>query len=97
LKRKIDHNLLTGPEDIEDDLGTPVIREEGTRGAEILGDLEVNEQKTLEADHAEISTTFTDEATPEVIMENSEVTDAISGKEVDAPECQSMLKVWFFC
>lgn len=89
-RREVDAPDCQGPEDIEDDLGTPVIREEGTRGAEILGDLEVNGQKTLEADHAEISTTFTDEATPEVIMANSEVTDAISGKEVDAPECQSI-------
>lgn len=87
-RKEVDAPECQGPEDIEDDLGTSVIREGGTEGAEVLGDLDVDGEKTLEADHAEMSATFTDEATPEEIMENSEVTDAISGKEVDAPECQ---------
>lgn len=87
-RKEVDAPDCQGPEDIENDLGTSMIREEGTEAAKVLEDLEVDGEKTLEADHAEMSATFTDEATPEVIMENSDVRDAISGKEVDAPECQ---------
>lgn len=87
-RKEVDAPHCQGPEDIENDLGTSMIRDEGTEATEVLEGLEVDGEKTLKADHAEISATFTDEASPEVMMENSDVTDAISGKEVNASECQ---------
>jgi hypothetical protein len=69
-----------------------MIREGSIEETKFFGDLEEDGKKMLEVDLLEISATFTDVATPEVIMENSEVADVISKrKEVDAPDCQGML------
>jgi len=72
-----------------------MIREGSIEETKVFGDLEEDGKKTLEVDPLEISATFTDVAAPELIMENSKVSDVISErKEVDALDCQGMLNFW---